>query len=93
MPGMVLPRRQRQPDLADDLRPQMQRIARVLPCGIGQFGPTFFDAEPWPIRGSATVASSGRASLPNVRIRTTVASVIQLAFSPIDIAAVDQIAS
>jgi len=39
VPGMVQPWRQRKPRLADNLRPQLQRRARVLPRGIGKFGP------------------------------------------------------
>ena len=41
VPGMIEPRRQRQADLAGDLRPQMQRRGGVLPRGIGQCGPAF----------------------------------------------------
>ena len=31
VPGMIEPRRLRQPDFADDLRPHLQRLARVFP--------------------------------------------------------------
>jgi hypothetical protein len=40
VPGMVLPGRQREPDLADDLRHQMQRRARIAPGARGQRGPS-----------------------------------------------------
>jgi hypothetical protein len=39
VPRVVEPRCQRQPHLADHLRPQMQRFAGVLPCGERQVGP------------------------------------------------------
>jgi hypothetical protein len=39
VPRMIDPRRPGQPDLADDLGPQMQRRAGVLPGLIGQSGP------------------------------------------------------
>src|SRR5579871_528073 len=39
MPGVVQPRRLRQPYLADDLRPKMKRLAGVLPVRVMQLGP------------------------------------------------------
>src|SRR5262245_49015022 len=39
MPGMIEPGRLSQADLANDLRPQMQRGIGVLPGGVGQFRP------------------------------------------------------
>src|SRR6266849_6251371 len=39
VPGVVEPRRLRQAYLADDLRPQMQRLAGILPSRIGQLRP------------------------------------------------------
>src|SRR6185312_16251287 len=39
MPRMIEPWRQREPDLADNLRPQMQRVARVPPGRQGQLRP------------------------------------------------------
>ena len=39
MPAVVQPRRQREADLADHLRPAMQGRARVAPGGIVEHGP------------------------------------------------------
>src|SRR5690242_19070838 len=39
VPGVIEPWRQRQTDLADDLRPQLECGAGVLPCRVGQFRP------------------------------------------------------
>src|SRR6516165_4301243 len=39
VPGVIPPRRQGEANLTDHLRPQVQRIARVLPNRIWQFGP------------------------------------------------------
>ena len=39
VPGMIEPGRARQPDLADNLRPQLQRRGGVRPGGVRQFGP------------------------------------------------------
>jgi hypothetical protein len=41
LPPMVLERRKREPDLAHDLRPHMQRGATVLPIREGQARPAF----------------------------------------------------
>ena len=35
LPAMIQPRRQLQPDLADDLRPELQGRDRVAPCRVG----------------------------------------------------------
>ena len=39
MPGMIQPRRARQTNLADNLRPQMQRFVRLAPSRDRQFRP------------------------------------------------------
>ena len=39
VPGMIEPGRLREADLADDLRPQLQSGAGVLPRLVGQFRP------------------------------------------------------
>jgi len=41
MPGVIEPRRLREPDLANDLRPEVQRGVSVLPRRKGQVGPDF----------------------------------------------------
>src|SRR2546423_12559409 len=39
MPGMIQPRRARQTNLADDLRPQLERFIRLAPTRNRQFRP------------------------------------------------------
>src|SRR5687767_8251778 len=39
VPRVNLPWRLRQSDLADDLRPEMERLTRGLPVAKGEFGP------------------------------------------------------
>jgi len=39
LPAVIRPRRQRQPDLADDLRPELQGRGRLAPRRIRQSGP------------------------------------------------------
>ena len=39
LPAVIEPGRERQPDLTDDLRPELQRGRRVPPRGIRQFRP------------------------------------------------------
>ena len=39
LPRVVEPRHLRESNLAHDLRPHVQRLVRVLPCGVRQIGP------------------------------------------------------
>src|SRR5580704_7451690 len=66
MPGMVEPGRERQPDLADDLGPQLQRRGGVAPRRGRQF-------RPWGLRRTAHwqfLTWQGRAIRPGLYRRT-----------------------
>ena len=41
MPRVIEPRRLHEPDLANDLRPEMQGGVSILPGREGEFGPDF----------------------------------------------------
>lgn len=67
MPGMVDPSRERQSYFADNLRPQMQGLGRVLPFFVWQWRPEFF---PLRSRQPGTYARSANAHARSQKLNT-----------------------
>ena len=68
LPAMVEPGGQRQPDLADDLGPELQGRERLAPGRIGEIGPDWVSAvhgvHPVPFAGGATSRIAAERSKP-----------------------------
>ena len=77
LPAVIEPRGQRQPDLADDLGPEMQGRERLAPCRIGEVRPDWVSAvhgpDPAPPRSPAlSPPPDGRASSRRVELAATI---------------------